>query len=215
MVIAIIAILAAMLLPALSAARERARSANCVSKLKQIGLGEFMYSGVNKDYIPVFDDDTLNVEGKETNKLFKYTDAGDATTASAGNKLLLGGFMGMNLSTVKKDNAEKIFKCPSDSANFDKTVGESASYVYAPIKTETTTAKRRMIVGRDNPGCALVFDYHTKLSGPEGEADCTANNHPTAINVLFFGGHCGNVIANKSIAYKGDASNAPLDQITY
>ena len=49
-VIAIIAILAAMLLPALSAARERARSSECTSKLKNLGLQANMYADDNNDY---------------------------------------------------------------------------------------------------------------------------------------------------------------------
>ena len=51
-VIAIIAILAAMLLPALSAARERARAATCTANLKQCGLQARMYADENKDILP-------------------------------------------------------------------------------------------------------------------------------------------------------------------
>lgn len=56
-VIAIIAILAAMLLPALSKARETAYSIRCVSNLKQIGLKQIFYSNENGDQItPAFYD---------------------------------------------------------------------------------------------------------------------------------------------------------------
>lgn len=51
-VIAIIAILAGMLLPAFNNARERARSARCVSNLKQICQALQFYMSDNEDYMP-------------------------------------------------------------------------------------------------------------------------------------------------------------------
>ncbi len=50
-VIAIITILAAMLLPALNAAREKARSIQCMSNLKQLGLFSALYCDTFDDYI--------------------------------------------------------------------------------------------------------------------------------------------------------------------
>ena len=50
-VIAIIAILAAMLLPALNSAREQARNTSCTAKLKQIGTADLTYATDNRDFI--------------------------------------------------------------------------------------------------------------------------------------------------------------------
>ena len=51
-VIAIIAILASMLLPALSKAREKAKTVSCTSNLKQVGTYVEMYAGDWRDDIP-------------------------------------------------------------------------------------------------------------------------------------------------------------------
>lgn len=54
-VIAIIAILAAMLLPALSRAKDRALAVACLNNTKEIGLGFCLYAGDNQDVYPMPD----------------------------------------------------------------------------------------------------------------------------------------------------------------
>jgi len=51
-VVTIIAILASLLLPALSQAREKAREISCMNNLKQIGLGMLLYTSTGDDHIP-------------------------------------------------------------------------------------------------------------------------------------------------------------------
>jgi prepilin-type N-terminal cleavage/methylation domain-containing protein/prepilin-type processing-associated H-X9-DG protein len=65
-VIAIIAILAAVLLPALSQAREKGRQAACCSNLRQIGLAMWMYAEDNGGWLPT------TTHGGKTNASWVY-----------------------------------------------------------------------------------------------------------------------------------------------
>jgi len=80
-VIAIIAILAALLLPALSKAKEKAKGIACVNNNKQIGLAFMMYTGDHNDYLPSLNTGTW--PSVTTNWWFKILDSGDYLTSSS------------------------------------------------------------------------------------------------------------------------------------
>ena len=221
-VIAIIAILAAMLLPALSAARERARNANCTAKLKQIGQAEFMYSTGNKDYLAVSDkkgNAAITVATVTVPTVVYDLAANDnpstAVMVYAGDKLLMGGHLGSNLAKETYDAKEKAFKCPSDTANWT-TDGVISSYNNALQGAEETTLdpstapRKRLIIGRDNPGAAIWFDHHLGIKTRCAETSIK-NNHPSTVNICYLGSHVGSQTVKDSSA----ANWALLDQITY
>ena len=210
-VIAIIAILAAMLLPALSAARERARNANCINKLKQICLAQFIYSGQNKDYIAAM---PTQANGKLD---YGYTD----NNYPAGILAASGAF-GEGITTpLTDDQRERLYHCPSDTQNYKPGRYEEGSYYfiyfnknYSSYASWTTPAQpaERQIMGRDNPGATIHFDKRTGW-------DNKFTNHPAAINVGYMGGHARSLpVTDKQVT---DTDTWPkrfcslLDDITY
>jgi prepilin-type N-terminal cleavage/methylation domain-containing protein/prepilin-type processing-associated H-X9-DG protein len=165
-VIAIIGILAGILLPALTRARESARRTQCASNLKQIGLAMHMYANENGEIFPTGG----------------TTEAGTAvaTTDAVQERYSLGKLFDQYISD------RKIFRCPSDAG-----VTETSVLTLSSVELTTFTESTCSYGYDDNhtpvddPGVALVADR----LGTDISTGLSNNHKQKGQNVLYLDGH--------------------------
>ncbi len=213
-VIAIIAILAAMLLPALSAARERARSTVCLSKLKNIWLAQYLYSNDHKGSIAV------SFHHSSEQEMARMCGYGSSCRIVSGrhavpNLLVCGGYMGFmpspEATNLQKSDIEPSFRCPGDSVLFGTTSADESYYVNTSyiflfhssaqaaeetetlspydLKDENNNGIGRRLVGRDNPDAIIAHDVPGSMAAKLSQKKSSVTIHPNSINAAHLGGH--------------------------
>jgi prepilin-type N-terminal cleavage/methylation domain-containing protein len=164
-VIAIIAILAAMLLPALAAAKRKAQRISCVNNLKESSLAFRIWEGDNGDKYPQA---VPTAQGGAQETVQHGSTASTATTFGVANCFLV---MSNELSTPK------ILNCPSDSrtlapnspaTNFTEMIATAATATTPAFANATTVQYISYFVSGDaveaNPQMILMGDYNIGVS---------------------------------------------------
>ncbi len=138
--IAIIAILAGMLLPALNRARKSAQTSSCISNLKQLGLSTRLYADDNKSYIPIYQPMTVRYYWHMA--------------------LVAGGYTPMTLTQFQNNpNPQSFFACPGETrplsyfnASWGRThYGQDRSMDAAVLQANGYSVRALLIDSYHNP----------------------------------------------------------------
>ena len=202
-VIAIIAILAAMLLPALSSARERARASNCTNNLRQLGLYALMYAGDHEDYFPPTIDKKFFYIAMEA-----YITQGEKWDKQKTNTLYICPSDSERMSDPGNllycYGQNKFAACDQTTTSTSVYFKQKFSSLYDPTKTLYFADCSRFGSGVTYPNTTRVFDSSTwPFSTSAVETNGVSYRHGKLANVLMADGHVESVPVE---AYKGSTN---------
>ena len=196
-VIAIIAILASMLLPALNAAREKAKSIACLNNMKQVGTGGLlMYAD---DYNGWSMGSSYNYFGCKTEKAIWVVPlcCGPQSWFTEQKTLKY-----LNWTYAVKTAASGIFKCPSEpnpltANNPAINFGMNTRLCYSPTPVgmaswgKDTTRGLIKIYSPKSPSSLLYLadSILNEYSLGNGGSPQPSRRHSNATNVFFMDGH--------------------------